>query len=106
MACGLIDVITQPYQYDGYGNGNNAKYLKAMDYYQNGVVSNNSEKVLMDECMEIVTPILDGTESDITGKITYFHSFENPEDWTYHYDYTFVPIDKEGFDNFYFYKYE
>lgn len=47
-----------------------------------------------------------GTESDITGKITYFHSFENPEDWTYHYDYTFVPIDKEGFDNFYFYKYE
>ena len=88
----IIDVITQSGQYDGYGKGENAKYKAAMQYYESGIWENSNERLLMDDCLGVVKPILDGSQKDITGNVVFFHSFDNPNDWRYHNYYVHVPV--------------
>ena len=92
-------VVSASGQFEGYGN---SMYQDAMSYYETGIWSNSIEQAAMDECMSVITSIYNGEESDVTGGALYFHSFSNPEDWTYHNYYTLITVD--GTEGFWFYK--
>ena len=92
-------VISAEDQFDGYDS---SRYKQAMKYYNTGVCDNTIEQAAMDECLDIVIPIYYGEDNDITGGATYFHSFKNAEDWSYHNSYTQVYVD--GTEKFWFYK--
>ena len=68
----------------------------------NGTNTGCFSEAAMDECMNVIVPIYNGEETDITGGALYFHSFPNPEDWTYHNNYTLITVD--GTEGFWFYK--
>ncbi len=92
-------VISAPSQFDGY---NSELYYSAMQYYDTYIWDNPIERQSMDECLAIVIPIYNKQEPDFTGGALYFHSFPNPEDWLYHYDYELIHID--GTEGFWFYR--
>ncbi len=93
----IIEAISSPWQYEAY---NNTRYKAAIEYYTTGKSSTNDslEIASMRECYNVVIPIYFGTERDFTNGVVYFHSFRNPQDWPFHYDYDQVTIiGTEGF---------
>ena len=92
-------VVSEPYQFDGYGN---RMYQDAMSYYSTGNWNNSIERAAMDECINVITPIYNGEEVDITDGALYFHSFTQAEDWEYHEEYTLITVN--GTEGFWFYK--
>ncbi len=95
----IESVISAPYQFDGY---NSYMYKEAMNYYNGGSCNNPISRAAMDECMDVVIPIYNGTEADITGGALYFHSLPNPSDWAYHDSFTQIYV--PGTEHFWFYK--
>lgn len=45
-----------------------------MTYYTTGMVENAYDRKVLQECMQVVIPIYEGKEADITGGCTYFYS--------------------------------
>ena len=95
-------VLTQPRQYDGYNAGNNRLYRSAIDYYEGRKNVEGGTKESLDDCKHIATSIYVGWDKDFTGNVVYFHSFDNAEDWRYHYDYELVDI--PGTTSFWWYR--
>lgn len=95
----LMDVICDKSQFNGY---NSMMFQQAMNYYREGICDNPLDKEAMDECMEVIIPIYNSFEADITDGALFFHSLKNSSDWKYHEDYTQVYV--SGTEKFWFYK--
>ena len=99
----IHEVITAKNQYSGY---NNPKYKAAVEYLKTGSISNSyynnkSEISSIRECVDIIIPIYNNTESDFTGGVIFFHSYKNPSDWLYDSYYKRVNI--SGTEDFWWY---